>query len=73
MDADTTLVVGALFVALAVPALIAAWADQHKPVVGTLLLFGGCAMIAFAWRMAGGYSPAALPDVLYRVIGNMMG
>lgn len=70
---ETALVYGLLLVILSVPALISAWSDRRRPYVGTLLLFAGCALAVWAWRVTpGGFAVSDLPDVIYGFIGDVM-
>ncbi|AUC54068.1 MAG: hypothetical protein ACU0CC_23225 [Sagittula sp.] len=74
LDPKTALVMGMLLVVLALPALISAWADRRKPFAGTILLFAGCALGTWAWRrQEGGFRLDEVPDILYGVIGQMIG
>ncbi|EBA10353.1 hypothetical protein [Sagittula stellata] len=74
LDPKTALVMGMLLVVLSLPALISAWTDRRAPVVGTILLFGGCALGTWAWRaQEGGFRLDQIPDIVYGVIGQVIG
>lgn len=73
MDSDTALVSGMLLVVLSIPALLSAWSDKRLPVIGTLLLFIGCALAVWAWRMKpGGYSLDQMPELIYGTIARVL-
>ena len=74
MDPDTSLVVALALSVLAIPAMVSAYADGRSPRVSAivLVLAGGLAVYAFNQK-PGGYQLQQIPDVVYDVIGRLIG
>lgn len=73
VDPDHALVLGLLLAVLAIPRLVATYAERRRPLLGTALLLTGAAMILWAqWQAPGGYGFADIPDVLVGVAGQIL-
>jgi len=73
MDMDIVFVAGLLFGVLAVPAAVAAYADERTPRAAAILVGLAAALILLAiWRNPGAYTIAGIPEVIYAVIGNFL-
>ncbi|MCT4610992.1 MAG: hypothetical protein N4A70_17545 [Pelagimonas sp.] len=69
-DSDMMLVLGCLFLALAVPSLIAAYVDWRRPVVACVLILGGLVMLWDATQNSG-RSLSDAPDALFTLIARI--
>jgi hypothetical protein len=73
MDSELALVIGLALVVLALPAGLAAWAEDRRPRGGLVLFFtGGALMLYASARKPGGYAPGDLPEVFYGVIARLL-
>lgn len=74
MTPDQLFVLGMVIGAISIPATIAAWSEKRRPRVPAIaMMTGGVLMlIAFA-RNPGGYTVGDLPDVIYGVLGGLLG
>jgi hypothetical protein len=73
MDTDLTLVIGLVVCALAIPSLLAAFADSRPPRAGSIMvLIGGVLVVVALTKRVGGYTFAEIPHVFVRVIGDML-
>ncbi|EPX79597.1 hypothetical protein [Salipiger mucosus] len=73
MTPDQFLVLGLCLAVIAVPAIISAWSDRRAPRVGSVVLLAGLALVLHAIvNKPGGYELAALPGVLFGVIGDLI-
>ena len=73
MNTDIALVAGALFALLAIPSLVTAFSESRPPRSAAILAVLGGGLILYATTQhAGGYSIGELPDVVVRVIGNIL-
>jgi formate-dependent nitrite reductase membrane component NrfD len=71
LDNDLILVIGIILGALAIPSLLASFAESRPPRTGAILVLISGVLIAVALtRQTTGYSFAELPDVFLRVIGR---
>jgi hypothetical protein len=67
------LVTGMALGVLSLPAILAAWADDRAPRVGTLVMLAGGGLILWAMReKAGGYRLSDIPDVFYGVVAQVL-
>lgn len=73
MDADQMMVLGLVLGALSIPSLLSAFSESRAPRVGTILVLTAGGLIAFAaTSKPGGYEIAELPQVVFRVVGQLM-
>ncbi len=71
MEPDLILVVGLVFLALSIPAIVSAWSDGRAPRAAAIVLVWGGGMIVYALgTKPGGYGWADLPDAIYGVIAR---
>ncbi|MEM6308632.1 MAG: hypothetical protein AAF754_01185 [Pseudomonadota bacterium] len=73
MSADQWLVLGFILAVFSVPAIVSAWSDRRAPRVSavTILIAGG--MIIYALQQKpGGYVLADLPEVVIKVVSQVM-
>jgi hypothetical protein len=73
MDTDTTLVLGLIIGALAIPSMMAAFADSRPPRLGALLvLISGTLLVIALSRKPDGYAIAEIPQAFVRVLGRFV-
>ena len=73
MDADLMFVIGAVVLALSIPAIFAAFADGRPPRVAAIaLLVGGILVVIALRRIPGGIEIAEVPHIFLRVIARVM-
>ncbi len=73
MDTDLVLVIGVVLGVLAVPALVAAFADGRPPRSAAILVMVAAALIVLAiHNRPAGYRFDELPDAFVRVIGRYL-
>ncbi|WP_435256782.1 hypothetical protein ACSBLW_11610 [Thioclava sp. FR2] len=71
MDFDLMLVVGATLVALSIPSMLSAYADDRKPWVGAMVLLIACVLIAMVvTKKPGGLVINEVPNIFFTVIGR---
>ena len=71
MDFDLMLVVGAILVALSIPSMLSAYADDRKPWVGAMVLLIACVLIAMVvTKKPGGLVLDEVPNIFFTVIGR---
>jgi hypothetical protein len=71
MDADLVLTAGIVLLVLAVPTLLAAWAESRPPRFGAILSIGGLGMIVTALVVKpGGYVFNQIPGVMVDVVAR---
>ncbi|QCO55668.1 hypothetical protein EOK75_07895 [Pseudorhodobacter turbinis] len=71
MDPDLILVVGFVIGLLAIPSLLAAFAESRPPRVAAILALVSVGLVFGAVQINdGGYSVTNIPDVFYNVIGR---
>jgi hypothetical protein len=72
MDADLVLTAGIVLLVLAVPTLLAAWAESRPPRFGAILSIGGLGMIVTALVVKpGGYVFNQIPGVMVDVVARL--
>jgi len=74
MDRDVLLLIGLVFLPLALVALVAAWADRRRPWAGLILLVMGLGMAGWAQlsHPDGGYDWRELPMLAAETVGRML-
>jgi hypothetical protein len=73
VDTDLALVGGLVLVLLALPALVAAWSDRRRPVLASVLLLGGAALVGVAlWLDPRGSAPRDIPAIVLGVLGRWL-
>ena len=73
MSPDLYLVVGMVMAVLAIPAIIAAFADGRAPRIAAIVLIASGGLMVWAINQKeGGYSVRELPTVFYRVVGDLL-
>ncbi|WP_108484869.1 hypothetical protein [Oceaniglobus ichthyenteri] len=73
MNPDIALVLGVIFLALAVPSLLSAFSESRPPRAAMIMivLAGGAIYFAITSR-PGGYAIADIPEAFVRVIGMIL-
>ncbi|WP_102225553.1 hypothetical protein [Acidimangrovimonas sediminis] len=72
MDTDLIFVIGLLVGALAIPAILSAFVDGRPPrAAAIMLLVAGVLVVVAVTRKPGGYTFEGIPNVVYRVIGQL--
>ena len=72
IESDYLLVAGFVLAWLGLPALVAAYANRHRPHFAVTLMLAGAGCIVYAAHSReGGYDMAELPVVFFRVIGQL--
>jgi hypothetical protein len=70
---DLVFIGGCLLLIMAFPAMVGAMADGSPPRGALLLiLFGGALIGVAVWERPGAYSFDQIPDILMRVIGQVV-
>jgi len=73
IDPDLALVGGLGLAALAVPSLLAAWADRRPPWLALVLLVTAAVLVGLAIiAKPQGYALHDVPQVFYQVIGRVL-
>ena len=73
MDTDLILVIGIVLVALAIPALLAAFSESRPPRAGAIMvLIGGVMVVVALSQNPGGYTFAEVPGLFITVIGRYL-
>lgn len=73
MDADLMFVIGAVILALSIPAILSAFADGRPPRVAAIaLLIGGVLVVMALRRIPGGVEISDLPHMFLRVIARVL-
>lgn len=72
METDLPLIAGLVIGALSVPSVLSALSDGRAPRVSLLAIFSAIGLVAFAvMQKPGGYRIAEVPDVFFRVLGQL--
>ncbi len=73
MTPDSALVFGLILIFVSFPALISAWSDGRPPRASSLTLLLVFGLILFAVQTAEpGYTLAAIPEVILRVVASWL-
>jgi formate-dependent nitrite reductase membrane component NrfD len=73
MSIDQVLVIGIIICALAIPSLLAAFADSRPPRAGAIMILIGGALLVYALTTkVGGYTFDKLPHVFVRVFADLL-
>ncbi|MHA6344760.1 hypothetical protein [Roseivivax sp. CAU 1761] len=73
MAADLALTLGLVGLALAVPAMVAAWSDRRAPRLSALLAAASLGLLAWAWtRRPGGYGAADAAEAVIGVAARLL-
>jgi len=73
MDTDLMLTIGLVLIALAIPSLLAAWAETRAPRLGAVMLLAAAILIVLALtQKPGGYAFADIPGVMVGVFGRLV-
>lgn len=73
MDTDLTLVLGLAILVLAIPSLLAAFAESRPPRVGAVMvLVGGVLVVVALTQKPSGYTFSEVPDAVFSVIGRFI-
>jgi len=73
MHSDAVLVIGLVLAWLGIPAFFAAYAHRRSPLTAmSLLVVGGGCIAWAALTHPGGYAFAEVPDVIFRVLGQLL-
>jgi hypothetical protein len=73
MDPDLLLVIGIIIGVLSIPSMLSAFAESRAPrAASVVVLIAGVLIVIAVSRKVGGYEIAEIPDVFFRVIGNLV-
>ncbi|GGG71200.1 hypothetical protein GCM10011415_18740 [Salipiger pallidus] len=73
MTADQFLVLGLFLGMISIPAMLSAWSDRRRPVVGLVVGLAGIAIVLYAnTRKPDGYRPAEVPEAFYGVLADII-
>ncbi len=73
MYTDLILVIGLFICALAIPALLSAFAESRPPRSGAIMvLIGGVLLAVALTQKPSGYTFAEVPNVVFKVIGRFI-
>lgn len=73
IDSDLFLFLGMIVATLAIPGVVAAFADGRPPRAAALAILVGGGLILFAYfSKPGGYAPGEIPDVVLRELARVL-
>lgn len=73
MDSDLLLVIGLTLAAVSIPAIVAAYADNHPPrVASVVVVIGGVMVLAALITRPGGYAAADIPEAILGVLARVL-